>query len=303
MITLGVYLFGGCPDRADLRPQRRAGSTGSDVTRFIAGMGIGGEYAAINSAIDELIPAQLPGPGRHRRQRHLLGRRPPRHRRSPCSSSTTCPRRYSWRVAFLARPGPRLRHPLRPQEPAREPPLAAHARPGRGGRGGRRPRSSAHTEARGGTLGEVDESKAIEITPGHQHRLHRPGPHAVRHLPEAGRSSGASLMITQSFLYNAIFFTYALVLTKIYGVAEQLDRRTTSCSSRRATCSARCSSATCSTPSAARKMIAGTYLLSGVAAGHQRRPVQGRRAQRRHPDDLLVRDLLLRLRRAPAPPT
>ena len=28
----------------------------------------------------------------------------------------------------------------------------------------------------------------------------------------------ASLMITQSFLYNAIFFTYALVLTKIYGV-------------------------------------------------------------------------------------
>ena len=29
---------------------------------------------------------------------------------------------------------------------------------------------------------------------------------------------GASLMITQSFLYNAIFFTYALVLTKVYGV-------------------------------------------------------------------------------------
>jgi MFS family permease len=29
---------------------------------------------------------------------------------------------------------------------------------------------------------------------------------------------GASLMITQSFLYNAIFFTYTLVLTKFYGV-------------------------------------------------------------------------------------
>jgi len=26
-------------------------------------------------------------------------------------------------------------------------------------------------------------------------------------------------MITQSFLYNAIFFTYALVLTKVYGVS------------------------------------------------------------------------------------
>ena len=31
------------------------------LTRFIAGMGIGGEYAAINSAIDELIPARYRG--------------------------------------------------------------------------------------------------------------------------------------------------------------------------------------------------------------------------------------------------
>ena len=30
---------------------------------------------------------------------------------------------------------------------------------------------------------------------------------------------GATLMITQSFLYNAIFFTYALVLTEFYGVS------------------------------------------------------------------------------------
>ena len=30
---------------------------------------------------------------------------------------------------------------------------------------------------------------------------------------------GATLMITQSFLYNAIFFTYALVLTNFYGVS------------------------------------------------------------------------------------
>ena len=31
------------------------------ATRFVAGMGIGGEYAAINSAIDELIPARYRG--------------------------------------------------------------------------------------------------------------------------------------------------------------------------------------------------------------------------------------------------
>ena len=29
---------------------------------------------------------------------------------------------------------------------------------------------------------------------------------------------GATLMITQSFLYNAIYFTYGLVLVKFYGV-------------------------------------------------------------------------------------
>ena len=32
---------------------------------------------------------------------------------------------------------------------------------------------------------------------------------------------GATLMITQSFLYNAIFFTYTLVLGKFYGVAPE----------------------------------------------------------------------------------
>src|SRR6202042_3604389 len=31
------------------------------IWRFVAGMGIGGEYAAINSAIDELIPAKYRG--------------------------------------------------------------------------------------------------------------------------------------------------------------------------------------------------------------------------------------------------
>ena len=31
------------------------------VCRFFTGFGIGGEYAAINSAIDELIPARLRG--------------------------------------------------------------------------------------------------------------------------------------------------------------------------------------------------------------------------------------------------
>jgi MFS family permease len=31
------------------------------ITRFVAGAGIGGEYAAINSAIDEMMPAKYRG--------------------------------------------------------------------------------------------------------------------------------------------------------------------------------------------------------------------------------------------------
>ena len=60
MITLGVYLFGGF-----LTALTFGHSQGWVywlwASRFIAGMGIGGEYAAINSAIDELIPAKYRG--------------------------------------------------------------------------------------------------------------------------------------------------------------------------------------------------------------------------------------------------
>src|SRR5262249_37542006 len=33
------------------------------LTRFVAGMGIGGEYSAVNSAIDEVVAAEYPGRG------------------------------------------------------------------------------------------------------------------------------------------------------------------------------------------------------------------------------------------------
>ena len=60
MITLGVYLVGSGLTALTL-------GNGPFwigylyLTRFIAGMGIGGEYAAINSAIDELIPSRYRG--------------------------------------------------------------------------------------------------------------------------------------------------------------------------------------------------------------------------------------------------
>jgi MFS family permease len=55
MITLGVYLVGTVLTAFSMNPMFYF------VCRFITGTGIGGEYAAINSAIDELIPARVRG--------------------------------------------------------------------------------------------------------------------------------------------------------------------------------------------------------------------------------------------------
>src|SRR6201992_1915928 len=60
MVTLGVYLIG-----SGLTAVTLGAGPGWLVflyaTRILAGMGIGGEYAAINSAIDEMIPARYRG--------------------------------------------------------------------------------------------------------------------------------------------------------------------------------------------------------------------------------------------------
>jgi MFS family permease len=55
MVTLGVYLIGTVLTAFSMNP------TWYFACRFITGAGIGGEYAAINSAIDELIPARYRG--------------------------------------------------------------------------------------------------------------------------------------------------------------------------------------------------------------------------------------------------
>jgi MFS family permease len=75
----------------------------------------------------------------------------------------------------------------------------------------------AQVRESGRALPPVGESAAIEI---------RPEPASYRAVMRVlfrnhRRRSilGATLMITQSFLYNAIFFTYVLVLTHFYGVS------------------------------------------------------------------------------------
>src|SRR6202012_1171318 len=59
MITLGVYLIGS--GLTAVTPNGGHWFIFLYATRVVAGMGIGGEYAAINSAIDEMIPAKYRG--------------------------------------------------------------------------------------------------------------------------------------------------------------------------------------------------------------------------------------------------
>ena len=71
--------------------------------------------------------------------------------------------------------------------------------------------------ASGQRLPPVDPDKELEVAPAR--RVGYPTLVRVLFRDYPRRSIlGASLMISQSFLYNAIFFTYTLVLTKFYGV-------------------------------------------------------------------------------------
>ena len=214
MITLGVYLFGG------LLTALTFGHSHGWVywlwmSRFIAGMGIGGEYAAINSAIDELIPAKYRGRVDVAVNGTYWGG-------ALLATFVTLlvehnlPVSYSWRVAFLS--GPILGAVIlfvRKNLPESPRWLLMHGREEEAETQVKRIEDAAMAS---GPLEEVDESKVIEIAPTTDIGFIALSRTLFVTYPRRS-ILGATLMISQSFLYNAIFFTYALVLTKVYGVS------------------------------------------------------------------------------------
>jgi MFS family permease len=214
LITLGVYLFGGVMSALTFG-HSHIWAYWLWASRFVSGMGIGGEYAAINSAIDELIPA-------HYRGRVDIAVNGTYWGGALLASVLTLlvvnhlPVSYSWRAAFLL--GPILGFVIifvRRNLPESPRWLLMHGRVEEAER--EVARIEELTQRHRGELAPVDESKAIEIAPATNIGFVALARTLFSHYPRRS-ILGAALMITQSFLYNAIFFTYALVLTKIYSV-------------------------------------------------------------------------------------
>ncbi len=215
MITLGVYLFGSALTALTL-----GNSTGwivfLYVTRFIAGTGIGGEYAAINSAIDELIPARFRGRvdiavnGTYWAGAVLgtLG--------SLLFLNVLDPS-LGWRLAFLIGPVLGLVILLVRRNLPESPRWQVM-----NGRARAAEESISYIEHEvaesGRALPPVEESRAIDLQPTEKIGYLALTRVLFRDYPSRS-VLGASLMISQSFLYNSIFFTYTLVLGKFYGVS------------------------------------------------------------------------------------
>jgi MFS family permease len=213
VITLGVYLVGS--GLTAITPNGGHWFIFLYATRIIAGMGIGGEYAAINSAIDEMIPARFRG-------RIDLAVNGTYWAGAILGTIVTLwllnhvAPFWGWRVAYIVGPVLALviiyvRRNL-PESPRWQ---IMHGKQAEAEASIKEiedaVRESQHD------LPPVDESKMLEIRPaeriGYAHLL------AILFRRYPTRSVlVAALMITQSFLYNAIFFTYGLVLEFFFHV-------------------------------------------------------------------------------------
>ncbi|AYG05465.1 MFS transporter [Gryllotalpicola protaetiae] len=185
--------------------------------RFVAGAGIGGEYAAINSAIDELIPS-------HYRGRvdiaingtYWAGAALGAAASIPLFNHDLVPENWGWRIAFWIGPviGLFIIY-LRRHIPESPRWLVTHGREAEANK--TIGEIEELVESQGGNLTPVDESKALELKPIEYVPFRVIARTLFRDYPKR-TVTAAAMMITQSFLYNAIFFSYALVLQNFYGI-------------------------------------------------------------------------------------
>lgn len=206
-VTLGVYLLGTAATAFSWNFWSFC------LFRSLTGTGIGGEYAAINSAVDELIPARVRG--------HVdllinstfwigaflgsLGSVLLLHMKS-------VPPTLSWRFVFgigaVLGLGVLLMRRYVPESPRW---LLIHARQGEA----ERVVSEIENQvAPGGDLPPAQGTIRLRVQ---DHTPWRQIWDAMARRYRDRSFLGFSLMVSQAFFYNAISFTYGLVLLRYYG--------------------------------------------------------------------------------------
>jgi MFS family permease len=210
LVTLAVYMA------ATVMTAFSTGFAGFALCRLVTGVGIGGEYAAINSAIDELIPARVRG----RVNLAINGSFWIGAAVGALLALVLLDERVlgpvlGWRAGFLfgavlslAILAVRRNVPESPRW------LLAHGREDEAQR--------IVTEVEVQVLGASARDTAAPAATATRPHKATPGMREVADvlLRRYPRRSAVvlALMISQAFFYNAIFFTYSLVLTRFFGV-------------------------------------------------------------------------------------